>query len=131
MFVNGFVIESLSKTLDAVDKRITDRRKIMKIPVTKQITQKTLIFALMMLVVGLAGATNLIAQNNLDPTFGNGGKVITDFNRVDYAFAVVLQPDGKLIVAGSSFNTVSPDFLIARYNGDAVSTPPSVMAAKY
>ena len=51
----------------------------MKIPVAKQITQKTLIFALMLLVVGLAGATNSIAQINLDPTFGNGGKVITDF----------------------------------------------------
>ncbi len=90
----------------------------MKIPATKQITQKTLIFALMMLVVGLAGATNLIAQNNLDPTFGNGGKVITDFNREDYANAVVLQPDGKLIVAGTTGGPTTSDFLIVRYNGD-------------
>ncbi|MEJ7701195.1 MAG: hypothetical protein WKF71_16335 [Pyrinomonadaceae bacterium] len=55
----------------------------MKIPATKQITHKTLIFALTLLVVGLTGATNLIAQNNLDPTFGNGGKVITDFGAAE------------------------------------------------
>ena len=42
------------------------------------------------LLIGLAGATNSIAQNNLDPTFGNGGKVITDFNSMDYANAVIL-----------------------------------------
>jgi uncharacterized delta-60 repeat protein len=81
----------------------------MKIPATKQITQKTLIFALTLLVVGLAGATNLMAQNNLDPTFGNGGKVITDFAAAEGAGAVVLQPDGKLIVAGTT---------IVRYNGN-------------
>ncbi len=59
----------------------------MKIPATKQITHKTLIFALMMLVVGLAGATNSIAQNNLDPTFGNGGKVVTHVFDADFARA--------------------------------------------
>ena len=90
----------------------------MKIQATKQITQKTLLFALTLLVVGLASATNLIAQNNLDPTFGNGGKVVTHVFDADFATSVVLQPDGKLIVAGSSSNTASPDFLIVRYNGD-------------
>jgi len=63
LFVNGFVIESLSKTLDAVDKRITDRRKTMKIPATKQITQKILLFALTAILV-LSAITQVSAQGN-------------------------------------------------------------------
>ena len=58
------------------------------------------------------------AQGNLDPAFGNGGKVITDFNPVDYANAVALQPDGKLIVAGATNPPAPADFLIVRYNGN-------------
>jgi uncharacterized delta-60 repeat protein len=38
----------------------------------------------------------------LDPTFGIGGKVITDVGDLDIAEALVLQPDGKLIVAGTT-----------------------------
>ncbi len=89
----------------------------MKIPATKQITQKTLIFALTLLVVGLANTTNLIAQNNLDPTFGVGGKVVTDISGAGFASDVVIQPDGKLIVAGSA-NAPADDFAIVRYNGN-------------
>ena len=90
----------------------------MKIPATKQITQKTLIFALMMLVVGLAGATNSIAQNNLDPTFGNGGKVTTDISGSDFGNSVVLQRGGKIIVAGEAIVNNVRDFAIVRYNSD-------------
>ena len=86
----------------------------MKIRITKQITQKTLIFALTLLVVGLANATNIIAQNNLDPTFGNGGKVITDINGVDFANGLVIQPDGKFIAAGAA----NSNFAVVRYNGN-------------
>jgi hypothetical protein len=36
------------------------------------------------------------AGGDLDPTFGTGGQVTTDFNRsTDIANAVALQPDGK------------------------------------
>ena len=39
----------------------------------------------------------------LDTTFGTGGKVTTDFaGDNDSAGALVLQPDGKLVVAGSA-----------------------------
>src|SRR2546428_6574218 len=55
------------------------------------------------------------ASGNLDPTFGTGGKVTTDFSGgEDAAFAVVLQPDGKIVVAGRSRG----DFALARYNSN-------------
>ena len=52
-----------------------------------------------------------------DTTFGGGtGRVTTEFGE-HYGFAerVVIQPDGKIVVAGSSTET---SFLLARYNPD-------------
>jgi hypothetical protein len=43
------------------------------------------------------------ADGDHDATFGTGGTVITDFSGwSDLASAMVLQPDGKIIVAGST-----------------------------
>jgi len=64
----------------------------------------------------------------LDPTFGMGGKVTTDFARLesiptdDFSAGsnVVVQDDGKIVVAGISFDNDNYDkgfdFAIARYN---------------
>jgi len=55
------------------------------------------------------------APGNLDPTFGVGGKVTTDLGAGSGgAQALVLQPDGKLVAAGSS----ADGFGLARYEGD-------------
>ena len=60
-------------------------------------------------------------DGSLDPSFGEGGKVITSFpeGRANSA-ALVLQRDGKLVVAGRV--TVSgqarSQFVLARYNAD-------------
>src|SRR3569832_2279952 len=49
----------------------------------------------------------LAAAGDLDPTFGSGGRVVTDFAddrfgvAAERARAMVVQPDGKLVVAGS------------------------------
>jgi uncharacterized delta-60 repeat protein len=40
------------------------------------------------------------AAGDLDPTFGAGGKVFTDFGGDFFASSLVQQPDGKLVVAG-------------------------------
>src|SRR5919106_611287 len=70
----------------------------------------------------IAGSTSIPADGDLDPTFGDGGVVMTDFNiSTDIANAVSLQPDGKLVVAGTTYtdNDFSDeDFAIARYNTD-------------
>lgn len=59
-------------------------------------------------------------NGNLDPSFGSGGVVFTDFGgRGDLAQASVLQPDGKLVVAGwVSVPGSQYDFGLARYNTD-------------
>jgi uncharacterized delta-60 repeat protein/uncharacterized repeat protein (TIGR01451 family) len=58
---------------------------------------------------------------DLDPSFGSGGLVRTDFARsADDAFGVLLQPDGKLVTAGCTACTPPgvSDFALARYNPD-------------
>jgi uncharacterized delta-60 repeat protein len=52
----------------------------------------------------------------LDRTFSSDGKVATDFNNSDdFAWAVALQSDGKIVVAGRSFVGLDWDFATARY----------------
>ncbi len=56
------------------------------------------------------------AAGNLDATFGAGGKVTTGFGggSADYAAAVAIQPDGRIVVAGSAADG-DADFALARY----------------
>lgn len=56
----------------------------------------------------------------LDATFGNSGKVVTDFfGDDDDVFAMTIQPDGKIVVAGSAYDSTHlADFALARYNID-------------
>ena len=62
------------------------------------------------------------SNGSLDAGFGDGGKVLTDFfGFLNRANAVVVQPDGKLVVAGFATQVPSPDgadFALARYNAD-------------
>jgi uncharacterized delta-60 repeat protein len=53
----------------------------------------------------------------LDPSFGTGGKVTTDFGFTDVATAVAVQKDGKILAVGYD-DGGAPDFAIARYNPD-------------
>ena len=91
----------------------------MKIQAAKQITQGFLFFTIIVLIAS-ASATNLIAQNALDSTFGNGGKVTTDISGVDFGYGFVLQADGKFVVTGSANASTSSDFAIVRYNANGL-----------
>ena len=55
-------------------------------------------------------------DGSLDTSFGSGGKVTTALvtSVQDYAFAVAVQPDGKIVVAGHT----NSDFGVVRYNAD-------------
>ena len=59
-------------------------------------------------------------DGNLDPGFGSGGKVRTDFGSLEFGYALAIQADGKIIVAGARFSFTSggSDFALARYNPD-------------
>src|SRR5262249_3125586 len=63
------------------------------------------------------------ANGSLDSSFGSGGKVRTDFfGQYDGAFALAIQPDGKIISAGTTSVNAAPgfffDFALVRYNAD-------------
>jgi uncharacterized delta-60 repeat protein len=84
--------------------------------------------------IGATGADVALARYDasgaLDPSFGSGGRVLTDLGggSFDAAFAMVLQPDGKIVVAGStrppgSYDEHPPDFLVARYTTDGTLDP--------
>jgi uncharacterized delta-60 repeat protein len=55
------------------------------------------------------------SPGDLDPNFGSGGKIVTDFEGATLpviAYGLAVQPDGKIVVAGGS----GRDFMLARYN---------------
>ena len=81
---------------------------------------------LAVIIVILATAAGVVSYaqsttGNLDPTFGTGGTVRTDFaGNIDQANAVAIQPNGQIIAAGSSFSNSKTveDFIVARYNAN-------------
>jgi len=71
------------------------------------------------IMVGFLGTTQTIqaADGDLDPTFGNGGKVVTDFtSSTDYLNRIAVQPDGKIVAIGDTHP--SHRGALARYNPD-------------
>jgi uncharacterized delta-60 repeat protein len=64
------------------------------------------------------GVVRLQADGSVDTAFGNQGQISTDFfHQLDYAAAVAIQPDGKIVVAGSAFRTATDGaFAAVRYD---------------
>jgi uncharacterized delta-60 repeat protein len=89
-------------------------------------TYKPLILAMSLLFALTASIS--AAPGDLDPTFGNGGIVITrgfngnNPNYLSHALAMAIQPDGKIVVVGEGndgpFTFVAWDFAVVRYNTD-------------
>ena len=63
-------------------------------------------------------------EGGIDSTFGEGGKVNTQFSRTnDSASAVAIQADGKIVAVGASIRirgrvAIEYDFSLARYNAN-------------
>jgi uncharacterized delta-60 repeat protein len=80
-------------------------------------------------LIGLAAAGVLAAalpaaRGDLDPTFGSGGKVTTDFGGNEMGWAIASQRDGKVVVAGDRFDLgPSDDFVLARYTARGALDP--------
>jgi uncharacterized delta-60 repeat protein len=57
-------------------------------------------------------------DGSLDPAFGNGGIVTNDFGQglESYALALIIQPDGRIVIAGES----AYEFLVARYQSNGL-----------
>ena len=86
-------------------------------------------------IVIIAGVGSLSFAANtdgtIDPTFGVNGRSVTDFKALpngnrsdDYAYAVILQPDGKILAAGGT-NSPNGDnnFALVRYNSNGIIDP--------
>ena len=58
-------------------------------------------------------------DGSLDPTFGNGGKVITAVGSGSRANGLALQPDGKIVIAG--YSSCGQGY--ARYNANGTLDP--------
>lgn len=75
------------------------------------------------------GLARYNADGSLDAGFGSSGKVTTDFgDGSDHASDLVVQADGKIVVAGATFpggafGLGSADFALARYLGDVTAPP--------
>jgi uncharacterized delta-60 repeat protein len=70
--------------------------------------------------VGASNEDFCIARFNedgtLDTSFASGGKAVTAMGSYgDYASAVALQTDGKIVVAGACYTSAKPRICVARY----------------
>ena len=60
------------------------------------------------------------SDGSLDQTFGTGGKVVTVVGTdYDDAYAVAIQPDGKIVAAGNAGFGSFLDFGLVRYEGNS------------
>ena len=66
---------------------------------------------------GRFGLARYLPDGHLDPTFSDDGKVSTNFTpETDFARAVAIQPDGKIVAAGFAGDKAT--FAVARYHDD-------------
>ena len=70
------------------------------------------------LAISLACFSEGNSQVNLDPSFGVNGRAIIDVTfGFDYVQNMKIQPDGKILVAGTSGGELV-NWTVARYNAD-------------
>jgi uncharacterized delta-60 repeat protein len=70
------------------------------------------------LALGLGATAALAAPGDLDTTFDGDGIRTIDFLAGESAAAVLAQPDGKIVVAGRTGNTVTDNFVVTRLDPD-------------
>lgn len=60
-----------------------------------------------------------LRDGKLDPGFGNGGFVLTDLgDNIDKATAIAIQTDGKILLAGHSYQDSRDVVAVVRYHAD-------------
>ena len=62
--------------------------------------------------------TRLNANGSVDTSFASAGEAFVNFGGNDVANAMALQPDGKIVLVGSTDAVGSGDFAVARLNAD-------------
>ncbi|MCP4963800.1 MAG: hypothetical protein GY926_01025, partial [bacterium] len=69
------------------------------------------------------GLVRYNADGSLDTSFDSDGIVTTDFGSEDDGRSVTVQSDGKILVAGYSWNGSNQEFILIRYNADGSLDP--------
>lgn len=85
----------------------------------KQVKTKMKIISLALAATFLLPTNSQAQDGSLDLSFGNNGIVTTAIGSDAYGYAMSVQPDGKILVAGtSSDNGTNDNFALVRYNTD-------------
>ena len=84
----------------------------------KQFGKYLVSYLALTVLFGFWQVLSVSADTFLDQTYGTGGKVTTSFGHDAAATQVVLQSDGKAVVAGYASSGSNNDWVIARYNTD-------------
>jgi uncharacterized delta-60 repeat protein len=88
--------------------------------ITLQTDQKIVVVGFAQIMAGESRflVARFDSTGTLDPTFGTGGLVLENFGALanSHAFAVAIQPDGMIVVAGSTNVRGFPGFAVARFD---------------
>lgn len=78
-------------------------------------------------VATLTGTNFLLSRFNADGstdnTFGTDGTAGVDFGEYSFAYGMAVQNDGKIVLAGTTFNGADYDFAVARFTGSSPAAP--------
>ena len=84
-------------------------------------TKKNLAICIVLLILGTGFPTITLATTQIDTSFGDEGFFLQDFEiGDDEAFAIAVQNDGKILVAGYSSNGAVKDLIVSRFSEDGV-----------
>jgi len=67
--------------------------------------------------------TRFNPDGSLDHSFGSGGMVTTQIGQQSSAWAVAVQPDGRIVAGGGSWDGTTEGFGLARYEADGSLDP--------
>jgi uncharacterized delta-60 repeat protein len=80
---------------------------------------RLIVGATVLVTLAAAACPANAAPGDLDPTFSGDGRQLTDFaGNEDNAGGVAVQPDGKIVAAGTSRQGADANFAVARYNAN-------------
>ena len=75
-------------------------------------------------VLGKTTVFRLLPNGSFDPDFGTEGKVFVEFGILEFARALLLQPDGKIVIGAESIDPLAPEtgwFWVLRFNTDGTA----------
>jgi uncharacterized delta-60 repeat protein len=105
-----------------------ERRRVRRTGVRRLIAHYSILFVTLLFSVASLTTLQVSAgAADLDPSFDNDGMVVTNNDQFDEINDLVIQPDGKIVVAGETapFDPLQShsQIIVARYNADGSLDP--------